>query len=448
MIRMNDQENTVAFKMHAFFPRLFSQFAGRLAKRGVIIIIDQAIVSASNFLTSVIIGRVLAKEAFGIYALGLNAVLLMVSIQSTLILTPYAVYCPRYREKRLSTYTGSTIVHQLAFSIMSILVLMAGAVAARNGLGPVKLRTLFWTLAGVILFVLFREYARQINFAQLKVHTALLLDIAVVIIQIAGLVLAALLKVLSPKTAFWIIGLANCGPATVWLLAKRPDFIVRFKDVKHDFSMNIKYAKWLFAGALTYWASVQIQPWLLSAFHGPEATGLLAACQGVLFFANPLLLGMTNFLLPHASHLYTAGGIGELKRLVKYTTRVLILVMGFFCAVMMIWGSKLVYLIYGHKYTNTGMIVAILALSQFSSSITFPANSALLAIHRPDVGFKSFLLALVITVTVGVWLVKSRGVTGVAEGLLLAHMVAAAYRLWQFSKLSRSQATQTVTETT
>ena len=53
---------------------------GERTRKGVITIIDQGVVSATNFFTGVIIGRTLLKEQFGFYMLGLTIVFLVINI--------------------------------------------------------------------------------------------------------------------------------------------------------------------------------------------------------------------------------------------------------------------------------------------------------------------------------------------------------------------------------
>jgi len=67
---------------------LFSRLA---TGKGFIALTDQAVASATNFLTGVIIGRACTKEQFGLYMLGFSIVLFVMSLQTSLISTPYMV---------------------------------------------------------------------------------------------------------------------------------------------------------------------------------------------------------------------------------------------------------------------------------------------------------------------------------------------------------------------
>src|ERR1035437_4034789 len=79
------------------------------ARQGVLSLVDQGVVSATNFLTGVIIGRACSKEELGLYMLGFSLILLVTGLQTTLICTPYMVYAPRLKGSAHALYTGSTL---------------------------------------------------------------------------------------------------------------------------------------------------------------------------------------------------------------------------------------------------------------------------------------------------------------------------------------------------
>src|SRR5215213_7856958 len=69
----------------------FSTAAGSLLKLGVWGITDQALLSACNFLTLILIARETSAHDFGSYALALAIVTFVMSIQSALLNKPFVV---------------------------------------------------------------------------------------------------------------------------------------------------------------------------------------------------------------------------------------------------------------------------------------------------------------------------------------------------------------------
>ena len=108
----------------------------RALHQGIISLADQAVASATNFLTGVIIARTCSKEQLGLYMLGFSLILLMTDFQTSLITTPYMVYSPRLKGRAHALYTGSTLIHQLAFCLITMLGVACGAFAVNGELVP------------------------------------------------------------------------------------------------------------------------------------------------------------------------------------------------------------------------------------------------------------------------------------------------------------------------
>ena len=107
--------------------------------QGIISLADQAVASATNFLTGIIIARACSKEQLGLYMLGFSLILLMTDFQTSLITTPYMVYAPRLKGRAHALYTGSTLIHQLVFCLITMLGVAGGAIAVSHGMGPLGL---------------------------------------------------------------------------------------------------------------------------------------------------------------------------------------------------------------------------------------------------------------------------------------------------------------------
>ena len=415
--------------------RAVALFCKVTTHKGIVALANQAVASATNFLTGVIIGRACTKEQFGLYMLGFSIVLFIVDLQTSLISTPYMVYSPHLKGSARAQYTGSTLIHQGALSGLAILALAVGGVVLSLGVGPQGLTPVVWVLAAVITFIMLREHVRKVCFASLQMKTALIFDSCVAFVQISGLLLLTYLGVLSASMAYWVVGLA-CGLATVgWLIRMRKTFVLRIKQAISDFRRIWSFGKWIFACCLIWVLSVNLYLWILLAFHGIASTGLWAACFGVAAIGNPLLIGVRNFLGPKIVHSYAEGGALGLRRFVFKACAVFSLMITPFCVLLLVFGGSLVVIIYGNKYTGNGLVVSILALNLLVSTFAFSFSRALFAIERADVEFAVNFVALFVLLTLGLWLVKAFGPIGAACGLLAGNTASTAVRYLLFSRL-------------
>jgi len=403
--------------------------------QGIISLADQAVASATNFATGIIIARACSKEELGLYMLGFSLIFLMTDFQTSLITTPYMVYSPRLKGRAHALYTGSTLIHQLAFCLITMFGVACGAVALTYGFGPRGLGPVLWALSIVIALIMLREHARRVSFARLRLKTAFLFDTCIAVGQISGLLLLARFGLLSASRAYWVIG-SVCGIAVMgWLWSDREFYHPRISESLADLKKNWVFGKWVFASGLVWAVAMNLYPWFLAYFHGPASTGVWAACVGVVSVGNPALLGIQNLVGPKIAHAYAASGSKGMRRSVLKITAVISLPVSLLCLVLIFWGGRLVTLLYGRQYAGNNLLVAILALNFLVYAVAFAFSRALMAIERADLDFLLNFAALFIMVTMGFWLVRAYGPVGAAIGLLAGTLVTSAVKAGAFLKL-------------
>jgi O-antigen/teichoic acid export membrane protein len=423
----------------AFFVKNARLLQSRVVRAWSASFADQALISAVNFITGVIIGRSCSKDEFGLYMLGLSIVLPVIDVQTSLVSTPYMIYSPHMEGQRLRLYAGSTLLHQLGLSALVTIALLAAAALSAMGIGPAGLAGVVLALAATILFVMFREFVRRISFAHLRVRDALVLDVCVAFFQVSGLIALQRLHVLSAHRVFYVMGGACALVGVSWLLVNRRSFEPSGRQAVFDLRQNWGSGKWVFASALVWTISTNLYPWLLSLFHGTAAAGTWAACLGVVALANVPFVGMQNSLGPQISNVYAREGAAALHRFVLKSGLFLFAMVGTLCVLLIAFGQVLLVVIYGQKYAGNGPVVSMLALGLVASAVTFCFSRALFAMDRADLDFKINLIPLLVLFTLGLWLVRAFGPLGAAIGLLVANFASTGARLASFAALMRSR---------
>jgi O-antigen/teichoic acid export membrane protein len=403
--------------------------------QSIISLADQAVASVTNFLTGVIIARACSKEELGLYLLGFSLISFMTDLQTSLITTPYMVYAPRLKGRAHALYTGSTLIHQSAFCLVTMVGVICGSFVVSHGVGPKGLGPVLWALAFVIALIMLREHARRVSFARLKVKTAFIFDTSIAVGQISGLLVLARFGLLSASRAYWVIG-SVCGIAVLgWLWSDRRFYQPQIKESVADFKKNWVLGRWVFASGLVWAISMNLYPWLLASFRGVASTGVWAACLGAVAVGGPVMVGIQNLAGPKIAHVYAAEGYRALHRLVLKIAVAVAIPLSLLCLVMFVWGGHLVALMYGRQYGGNRLVVAILALNLLVGALGFPFSRALFAIDRARVDFLVNFTALFIMVTLGLWLVRTFGPIGAAFGLLGANLVTSGVRAGAFLRL-------------
>lgn len=404
-------------------------------RQGVLTLLDQAFVSGTNFLTTVILGRVCLRHELGLYAMGFSLLLMLMGVSRALVWMPYITHAPHRAGRRLDRYTGSVTVHMAVFCLLTALGLAVAAALTGLSASGAELSGLLGVLAVAAALMLSREYVRRVYLARLDVLWALVFDVGLAGLQLAGLGILVLGGLLSARGAYGVIALA-CGlGAAGWLLVMRHRLRIRRRQVWVDWRRNWKSARWMFPAALITVAGGNVYPWILALFHGAVSVGAFTAAQGVIFFANPLLLGMCNFFGPFAAHTYARGGVHRLSRAVWWSTLGLLAVMGLFCAVVSVWGGELVQLIYGPRYAGQGEVVRALAYLQLAQAAGIPVSFGLLALHRADYELKTAVIQLAVTFTLGLWCVERFGAAGVGYAGLVGCLAAVVLQWFAFRRI-------------
>jgi len=413
--------------------------SGAVLGKGVVALADQGVVSAANFLTGLIISRSCSKEQFGLYMLGLTVIMSIMHVQNSLISTPYIIYSPHLQGVELNRYTGSTLLHHLALSLLIIIILAITGTVLSLGFGPSGLAPVFKTLMFVTSFILLWDYARRISLATLKMKNALLLDSCVSVLQVGVLLILAELGYLSAVRAYWVVGTV-CGVVTLsWLLLNRKIFKLSLKQAINDLLQNLSTGLWIFGSGLLWIANNYLYPWLLAAFHGAASTAVWAVCQGVVGLCNPLFLGLQNYFAPQMAHVYAKGKIDDLRRFALHTAITVGLTILPFCLFLLVFGGPLVSGLYGNKYAGNGLIMSILAVNLLISSLALAPSRALFTIERADLDVRIGIVSLVLLFFCGIWLVKRFGPAGAAVGLLLSNSTYLILLSVAFSRIVRSR---------
>lgn len=405
-----------------------------LAQTGMMSLASQGINSANNFITGVFLGRLCTKEEYGLYALGLSLVLLINDFQSTLVSTPYMIYSPRLQRDEKRLYAGSTFVHQLAFSSIISFTLLCGIGAVYAGLVTQDFTRVLKVLAVVIIFIMLKDFSRQMSFAALNVKAALILDAASALIQLGSLSLLAYFGALSADRTFAVIGLA-CGLTSLgWLLANRNMFVVNLRRAISDLRRKWKFVKWLLASQLLWTLALCLYPWLIAVFLGVRANGIWAACQGLIMVGNLICAAAQNLMGPKLTHVLARGGVLELRDAVFKSGLLMVSILTVLSIFFIVFGDNLVIFFYGRKYGGNGFIISLLALNLAVSAMTYPLSRGLFAMERTDMDF-IVNLAVVVTLVPGIWLVRTYGLTGAAFGLLGTNAISVLLRGLAFNRV-------------
>jgi len=416
---------------------LFERVAAGLPRRvpsGVLSVADQTVASATTFLTGALVGRVCSKEEFGLYTLGFSVVTLLMTVQASLIATPFMVRYPRLTGGDARRFAGSSLAHAIAFATLAALV-AAGVCAAAIPSDAAPGLT-FAVLGAAVGSLLLRDYVRQTCFARLAYGRALALDTVLAALQIAGLAGLYFAGTLRAWSAFLALGAACAVTAAHWAVATRGERTFSRGAVLGDLTDSWSSGKWVLASGLVWAVSMNLYAWIIAAFHGTAMAGTWAAALGVMTLINPLTLGIQNYLGPRIMHARATGGVARLRREVCVSAALFCAAVLSFAVAMAFVGDGLVTLIYGTKYAGNGPLVVLVSLNAAVMTVGFAVSRGLFALELAHIDFAVNIAALAGFLLAGIALVRWFGPLGAAAGQLFANTAATAIRARAFARMS------------
>ncbi|MBM3288742.1 MAG: hypothetical protein FJY92_01185, partial [Candidatus Hydrogenedentes bacterium] len=206
--------------------------------------------SATTFLTGALVARACTKSEFGLYTMGFSLLALLLTVQTSLIATPFMVKLPRLSPAEARRLAGNSLIHQILFGVLAAIVVVAfGGVVNVN---DTALGKMLLALGAALSFLLLRDYIRQYGFARLEYARVLAFDVQLAVLQCAGLAALWAAGVLSAATAFLVLGAASALTALHWSFVTRTQRTLSRKALLADLANNWSSGKWLLASGLVW----------------------------------------------------------------------------------------------------------------------------------------------------------------------------------------------------
>lgn len=271
----------------------------RLLGSAMMSLLDQAIVSVGHFLTLLFLARRLSEDAFGVYSILWQILIVLGNLHYSLTSYPLTVrgaggdarsHVPRL----LLPAIGATLI----FGIAGAIALLIGAGAMnRIGLAPI--------LIGAMLAWQLQDLFRRALMAQQRYAAPILGDILRYLGQ-AGLVFF----LIKPESGFNLIFLLIIVPSflggAVQLLQNGLIF-PPLESTGRFISSGWVGGRWMLLNNLLNMVNIQVVIWCLAAFHGTADAGQFTAVTSILAITHPLLLGLTGLMIPSIAFAAASG---------------------------------------------------------------------------------------------------------------------------------------------
>jgi O-antigen/teichoic acid export membrane protein len=399
--------------------------------------LDQGIVSAANFLAVALVARATSAPEVGGYVLAVAVGMLFANAQGGIVAQPLAVLGPQQRAPE--GFAGHVAV------AARMQLLLVGSVCAAGGLLAIALLGLHHAAlaAQVACAVPFfaawqlQEFGRRVQFALQRAGEVLRSDVIAYGGRIG--VLATLLGFGHLDANSALLGGAAASAVAVVVAARQlPELRAPAMSWARAWREHWQFGRWLLVAEAIQAASTRLYVYLSAALLGAAATGALAAVSQVASVLNVFMLALMSVLLPRFVRIAASGGDAALHAATVRWTSGTTLGAAVLLAVPFTWPHALLTAAYGPGWGSHAGLLRMQAIAYLAWVPTY-VPSISLRVHRRTWAFPAMQLGnVVLTVTLGSWLLRTQGLVGCMIGSSIGAAASIAFLAVVYRRARRS----------
>ena len=393
-------------------------FSGGGAREGYLAATDQAIISLSNFLATIILARNTSPTELGVYGVGFILLSLGRALQEGIVVQPLNVFGAVLDTATFKRYASSSAVLQL---------LLAGSLASAAALGGWMLTALGNDTAGPALFALWaafltwqlQEFCRRLLYTRRQILIAVLLSALSNAARLGILIWWAKQGTLSGTAGITAIAWGALIALLPGFWFSRSYWTRELYSLPYVWKNNWSFGRWVTGAALAGWISVEFYPVLTAGMVSFAAAGAYRAVQNLVAPIHMLLRAIDTFLTPRAARLYGQGGRSAIRR----ELRLIYLAAGIptigILAIAVAFRDQLLHLLYGDTYLAYSQGVVLMAVFYALLFAYGPLQSVFKAMRQSRPIFIANLAAMVAMFTIGILAIQRWGVYGTMGGQIV-----------------------------
>jgi O-antigen/teichoic acid export membrane protein len=379
---------------------------------------DQIVVSGSNFLTNILLARILGIEEYGRYVLAWAVVMFVQSLQYSTISSTMLSIGPKHDAEQARSYFGAIIVHQAIFGAASSVLTVLGGYGVALAFPKLNLDGVIAPLAAAVLFAQTQDFVRRYFYTVAESHISLAIDLIRYVGQI--LAIAAMVRWFpaTSATALWLVA----GVSALSALAAIPFLPTMEYSIESIVGAALRgwhFSKWLVASTLLSSSFANVFSFAAGILLGAAAVGAMRAAFILVSVANVVIEASVNLISANASRKFMSTGrgglIAYLERVALYGTLAIVLPL----AVIVIAPRFWLHLFFGPQFASYWILVPWYAglIVLIFLGLVIGTWYRTLESTRPI--FYANIVSTIISLALAYPLIANFGVTGAVVGLLI-----------------------------
>jgi O-antigen/teichoic acid export membrane protein len=385
-------------------------------------LVDQGMVSAANFITGILLARLLGIQEFGKFTLVWMIILFINSIQMAMISSPMMSIGPKFPRGRFNNYYRGVFTQQVFFSVISFISVIFWVKISGLFFPSWEVEQLAFPLALVSFFYQNQDFIRRYYFVNKRASYAFFNDVISYLGQVILLILLSNMIKLNTTEVLYIISFTSALAVFQGIVNIRPKFsrpTVTYVTVKRHWLI----AKWMTGSAVLQWFSGNFFIIVASSVLGTTAVGAIKSSQNIVGILNILVQAMENFVPVQASNAFKERGINGLKKYINKVSLIGSVGIGggvvFVCA----FSEYLLAKVYGNDYTPYSLVLCGMAIVNYIGFLGTPIASGLRVLDKTKVLFTAFIYSTIFSLMFAYIVVVYWGIYGTVLGIIVSKIV-------------------------
>lgn len=395
------------------------------ATKGSLAIVDQGLISGSNFLIGILLARWLLPAQYGAYGIAFEIFLLLSFLHQALLLEPQRVFGPSdYPNSR--EYLGTLLWLHAGLAVVIFAALGISCWLLHELTRPDNLSGALVGVAVGAPCILLLWLARNACYVKLAPQAAAAGAALYCAVVLSGLFLLQRFKLVSPFSAFLLMGSGALASSAFLLIPLKPALKLRASRQmwRKVGEQHWEYGRWVLASLGLSAISGGIYYPLLGSFSGLAAVGELKALLNFSLPVAQTLTALSMFLLPYASRIYQENGRSGLKRLISKIMWLFGTATCGYWALLILFSKPILRSLYGGHYTELAPLIPWLAVGSLPWNIAAVPAIFLRAVRSPVSIFRAYCVSSVVVLLVGIPATWALGLRGSLFTMILSNLAA------------------------
>lgn len=392
---------------------------------------DQALVSGSNFITSLIYAKLLGLESYGVFVLGWMIILFTSTFQQAFIFNPMANINAALLDAQKKYYLNQLFHINLIFSLCSTLLIALFTFIMNNFFHTTYMKDMLYLIPVAAFAFLNYDFFRKRMLLLNHVKTALLLDTLFILLQslfICYLYYSQYITIYSI-----ILSIAASYSMTCIVAYFLSSYITLLPTINFIILReHWRQGKWLVATSIVQWFSGNYFIIAAAGILGTRDIGIIRIAQNIVGIMNILFIAMESYIPISASKLFHKHGKTSLFDYLKSVTIKGLTLTSLICFSIILFSDLIVRLLYGEEFVAYSFVVQLFALFYILVFTAIPLRFAIKTLEQNHHIFVGYLLSATFSVLFAASLIKQHGIYGVIIGIFATQLLT---QLWYIFSL-------------